>query len=160
MTEFFIILSLFCPFTPLTTQKFKNLKKRKKLLEISFYTSVLKKSWSYAILILRYGVRCNFYFSFWAIFCLFIPLTAQKSKTLTNEKKILGDIIILHMLTKNHVSMIYNSWDMLHKEQMDRQKKWHWVPNLKKHWSKNCDQWIKPWLEWSNQQEQSSECVL
>ena len=23
-----------------------------------------------------------------------------------------------------------------------------------------CDQWIKPWLEWKNQQEQSSRGVL
>ena len=31
--------------------------------------------------------RCNCYFSFWAIFCPFTPLTAQKIKTLKNEKK-------------------------------------------------------------------------
>ena len=30
--------------------------------------------------------RCNFHFSFWAIFCPFTPLTAQKMEILKNEK--------------------------------------------------------------------------
>ena len=42
--------------------------------------------------------RCNCYFSFWATFC-------QK-----NEKTP-GDIIILHMSTKNYE--LYSSWDMV-----------------------------------------------
>ena len=50
--------TVFCPFTPLpplTAQKMKISKKWKKHLEISsFYTSV-PKTWSYAILFLRYG---------------------------------------------------------------------------------------------------------
>ena len=64
----------FCPFTPLTNQKIKMLKKwRKKHLEISsFYTNVTK------ILIILYCSwdmvhdASNSYFSFWAIFW---PLT-------------------------------------------------------------------------------------
>ena len=38
------------------------------------------------------------YFSFWAIFCSFTPLTAQKNKNFTKmkKKKKPGDIIILH----------------------------------------------------------------
>ena len=52
---FFSFGTTFCPFTPLTTQKFKILRKRKKCLEISsFYTSV-PKPWSYTILFLRHG---------------------------------------------------------------------------------------------------------
>ena len=42
--------------------------------------------------------RCNCYFSFWAIFC---PFTS-------------GDIITLHMCTKNYDQMMYSSWDMVH----------------------------------------------
>ena len=56
--------------------------------------------------------RCNCYFSFWAIFCLFTlpPLTAQKIKIKKNEKKKTpGDIIILHMCTKNYDQMMYGS---------------------------------------------------
>ena len=47
------------------------------------------------------------YFSFWAIFCPFTPITAQKSKLKKNEK-IPGDIIILHMCTKNYDQMLYS----------------------------------------------------
>ena len=58
-TESFIILAHFLPFHPTNNSKKKKkkriLKKWKKSLEISFYTSV-PKTWSYAILLLRYGV--------------------------------------------------------------------------------------------------------
>ena len=57
--------------------------------------------------------RCNCYFSFWAIFCPFMPLTAQKIKILKKWKKTPGDIIILHMCTKNYDQMMYGSWDMV-----------------------------------------------
>ena len=43
--------------------------------------------------------RCNCYFSFWAIFCPFTPLTAQKTKIKKKKKKTPGDII-LHMCAK------------------------------------------------------------
>ena len=46
---------IFCPFTPLTTEKIKILKKQKKCLEIHHFTQVHQKSWSYTILFLRYG---------------------------------------------------------------------------------------------------------
>ena len=69
------------PLSPLTTHRNKILKKWKKLTEIpseilSFYTSVPK------IMIICYAVpeiccvTCKCYFSFWAIFCSFTPLTA------------------------------------------------------------------------------------
>ena len=53
------------------------------------------------------------YFSFWAIFCPFTPVTAQKIKTLKKWKKTPGDIIILHTCTKNYDQMMYSSWDMV-----------------------------------------------
>ena len=52
--------------------------------------------------------RCNYYFSFWAIFCPFTTLTAQKSKWKKMKKHL--DIIILHMCTKNYDHMMYDSW--------------------------------------------------
>ena len=65
--------------------------------------------------------RCNCYFSFWAIFGAF---TQKKSKFLKNEKNT-GDIIILHMCTKNYDQMIHGSWDMVHNRLTDRQmEKW------------------------------------
>ena len=50
------------------------------ILRYRHWTQVYQKSWSYAILLLRYMVRdgCN-YFSFWANFCPFTPLTAQNN---------------------------------------------------------------------------------
>ena len=46
----------------------------------------------------------NCYFSFWAIFCPFILVTAKKKKKISkkNKKKTPGDIIILQMCTKNY----------------------------------------------------------
>ena len=52
---------------------------------------------------------CNFYFLFWAIFCPFTPLTAQKNKIFKKLKKTTGDIIIFHMCTKIYNEMMYGS---------------------------------------------------
>ena len=57
--------------------------------------------------------RCN-YISFWAIFCPFTPLRAWKTKILKKMKRKPGDVIILHMCTKNYGQMMYGSWDMVH----------------------------------------------
>ena len=46
----------FFPFTSLTARKIKIFKKLKKRLEISSFYTIVLKSWSYAILFLRYGV--------------------------------------------------------------------------------------------------------
>ena len=56
---------------------------------------------------------CNCYFSFWANFCPFTPLTVWKMKISKKlKKKASVDIIILHKCTKNHDPMLYCSWDM------------------------------------------------
>ena len=55
---------------------------------------------------------CNCYFSFWAIFCPFTPLTTRKMKILKTYKKTPWDIIILHKCTQNHDHMLYYSWDI------------------------------------------------
>ena len=65
--------------------------------------------------------RCNCYFSFWAIFCCFTPLTAQKIKTWKKIwKKTSGYIIILHICTKIFDKMLYGSWDMVCDRRTDR----------------------------------------
>ena len=77
--------------------------------------------------------RCNCYFSFWAIFCCFTPLTARKIKILKKWKKHLEISSFLHMCTKNYDQMKYGLWDMVCDRWTDRwtnrwidgQKKWH-----------------------------------
>ena len=89
-TGFFLSFwAIFLPFYPTNKPKIKMLKKwRKKHLEISsFYTNVTK------ILIILYCSwdmvhdGFNSYFSFWAIFWLLTPLTAQKLKISQKWKK-------------------------------------------------------------------------
>ena len=69
--------------------------------------------------------RCSCYFSFWAIFCPFTtppsPLTAQKITILKKWKKTPGDIIILHVCTRNYDQMMYGSWGMVQDRRTDRQ---------------------------------------
>ena len=43
-------------------------------------------------------------------FCCFIPLKTKKIEILKKWKKITRDII-LHVCTKNHNHMMYDSWD-------------------------------------------------
>ena len=73
---------IFCPFTLLTTQKIKILEKMSKTTEdIIILHKCIKNhdrkphcSWGMT------HDRCNFYFSFWAIFCTFNTLMIQKIK--------------------------------------------------------------------------------
>ena len=72
--------------------------------------------------------RCNFYFSFWAIFCPFTPPNNLENQNFKKMKKNHGDIIIFQMCTTNTDHIIYDSWDMMPNRQTDRQR---WVPHLK-----------------------------
>ena len=58
-------------------------------------------------------------------FGLFFGLLPQQPKKLKlkKKKKTPGDIIILHMYTKNYDHMMYSSSDMVHNEQTDGWKK-------------------------------------
>ena len=119
--NFLLFWAIFSPFTPLPLMilKIKILKKKKKwkkCLEIlSFYTCMGTINEWYTGPEIRGATDRNI-LSFWAIFCLFSPLTTWKIKTL-KLKKTAVDIIILHICTINDNHMIYGSWDM----QRDRQ---------------------------------------
>ena len=80
-TEFFAISSQFLPFYPLNNLQNQNFERMKKHLEISSLQECVKNhdhmldcSWDMA------HDRCNFYFSFWAIFCPFNPAMALTIK--------------------------------------------------------------------------------
>ena len=109
--EFFVILGYLFPLDTLNNSKIKILKKWKKHLEISYFTLVYHNdnhmiygSWD-----MEYN-RQNF-LSFWAIFCPFNLLTTQKI-FFEIMKKLLGDIIILHIRIINENLIMYDSWDM------------------------------------------------
>ena len=55
----------------------------------------------------RWGLPQNFILAF-----IDEPWKTRKIRILKKWKKIAGDIIILHMCTKNHNHMRYSSWDM------------------------------------------------
>ena len=117
--NFLSFWAIFFPFTPLTTQKIKMLKNRKKGpgdIIISHkctknHDNMLHCSWDVE------HDRFN-YFSFWAIFCPFTYLTALKIKIKKKNEKKPGDIIILHKCTKNHdhiyaiLFLKYDTWEM------------------------------------------------
>ena len=55
--------------------------------------------------------RYNCYFSFWAIFCLPpLPPNSPKNQNEKKMKKKHGDIIILHMCTKNYDQIVPEIW--------------------------------------------------
>ena len=57
--------------------------------------------------------RVTEFFSFWATFCSFTLLTAQKTNILKKWKRAPGDIVILHKCNGNHDDILYCSWDMV-----------------------------------------------
>ena len=65
--------AIFCPFTPLTIQKIKILKKWKKLLEILSFTQVHHKWQSYDIWFLRYQLQQRCFWPSLAMFCSYTP---------------------------------------------------------------------------------------
>ena len=102
----------FCPFTPITAQKIKILKKWKNLLEISsFYICVTK------IMIRKCTVpeiccttdAINFHFG---PFLSFYSHSSPKNQNFEKMKKTQGGIFILHICTKNY-DQRYSSWDMV-----------------------------------------------
>ena len=109
------MLVLIFPFH--TAQKMKNFKKIKKSTwRYHNFTQLYQKSWSYAILFLRYGVwRMQLLFFILSYFLPSPPNSPKneffKKNEKWKEKKTPGDII-LHKCTKNH-DMLYCSWDMV-----------------------------------------------
>ena len=86
--NFFVILDHFLHFYPPNNPKNQNLKKMKKVPGDIIILQRCTKNHDH-ILYYFWDIvhdRCN-YFSFWAIFCPFILLTAQKIKIKKKKKK-------------------------------------------------------------------------
>ena len=109
--------TVFCPFTPIWTQKIKILKKwTPEEINILQMCTINDSHMMYG----SWDMKCqgqNF-LSFWSVFCPFTYLTTQKIKILKKiKKKKPGEFIILHICTVNDGHMMYGSWDMKHDRQ-------------------------------------------
>ena len=134
-TEFFVILGHFLPFYPSNSLKNQYLKKLKKTPRDIIILHKCTKNHDHMLYCSWHMTcdRCNCYFLFWAIFCPFNPLTAQKIKILKNWKKRLEILPFYRcVLYDVYDQMMYGSWDMVHNGQTDErmdgqtdeQKKW------------------------------------
>ena len=94
-------------------------KNEKNAKRYHYFKQLHQKSWWYALLFLRYGVRhVIFIFHFKLFFALWTP-NSPKNKNKNKQKKPPGDTIILHMSTKSHNQMMYGSWDLKCNRQTD-----------------------------------------
>ena len=91
----------------------QNLKKIKKKNAWRYhpFTQVYQKSRSH--LCYSWDMACDGCNFFIFHFVLFFTLTSWKIKSFKKMKKTPGDIIILHICTKNYDHMMYGSWDMV-----------------------------------------------
>ena len=121
--NFLLFWATFCPFTPLTTQKIKILRKWKKQLEIlSFYTHVSKIMITCYTIPEIWHMTDIIYISYFGPFSAILPPKSPKKQNFKKwKKKTPGDIIILQMCTKNYDHMMYGSWDMVWDGWMDQQ---------------------------------------
>ena len=88
-TEFFVILDHFLPIYPSNNLKNQNFEKLEKTPEDIIILHKCTKNHHHMLYCSWNKVydRCNFYFSFWAIFCPFTSLTAQKIKIFKKWKR-------------------------------------------------------------------------
>ena len=102
-TEFFVILDHFLPFYPPMDPENQNFEKMKKTLEDIIILQMCTINDSH----MMYGswdMKCNGrnFLSFWTIFSPFYLPNNPKNQNFEKLKKTSGDIIILHMCTKNY----------------------------------------------------------
>ena len=101
--NFLSLWTIFCTFTPLTTQKIKIYKKN--AWRYYHFTHMYHKWQSYDVWLLRYWVWQRIFCHFEPFFALSPSEQPKKSKFWKNEKTP-GVIIILQKCTKNHDHML------------------------------------------------------
>ena len=102
------VLDHFLPFYPPKNLKNQNFEKMKKLLDIVIL-HVYQKSQSYNVQFLRYRVIRTEFFVILGHFLALYPSNNPENQNFEKMKKAPGDVIILHMCTKNHDHMTYVS---------------------------------------------------
>ena len=114
-TKFFVILDCFLPFYPPNNPKNQNFEKMKKppgdIIILHMCTindnHMMYGSWDMECVIDRIFVILDHFLPFY-------PTNNPKNQNFEKMKKMPGDIIILHMCTKNYDQMIYSSLDIVH----------------------------------------------
>ena len=98
---FLSFCTIFCSFVPIATQNIKILKKWRKSWRCHYFSQVHQKSWSYAILFLKYGVwRITAIFNLGYFLSFYLP-NSLKNQNLKQTNKKTRNIINLHICTKN-----------------------------------------------------------
>ena len=117
---YFSFWAIFCPFSPITVQKFKISKKRKNAWRYHHFAQVYEKSWSYGILFLRYDVWCMQLLFF--ILGYFLPFYPEKWKFAWKMKICLKNFLEKQKFQKTEK----NAWRYHHFTQV-YQKKWSYA---------------------------------
>ena len=101
--NYFLVLAIFCPFTPRTAQKINILKKWEKHLGIlSFYKCVPKIMIRWCTVPEIWCVTDLIIFHFGSFLPFYTPKNSPKNQNFEKLKNFFGDIIILHMRTNNY----------------------------------------------------------
>ena len=110
-TDYLTFLTIFCPFTNLTTQKIKMLEKNQNLWRYYHFTHVYHKwhimygSWDVEHKRQRFVILGHF--------LPFHPTNNPKNQNFEKMKKQThGHIIFLHLSTTSEDHMMYGSWDI------------------------------------------------
>ena len=121
-TIFFVILDHFLPFYPTNNPKNQNFEIMKKTTGVIIISQKCTKNHDQMLHCSRDKTcdECNFFYYFGLFFALLSPKRPKKSNFKT-MKKTPGDIIILHICTKNYDLMLYSFWDIVRDRLMDRQ---------------------------------------
>ena len=119
----------FFPFYPKNNQKNLNFQKMKKMPGDIIMLQKCNKNHDHMLYCSWDMVHdgCNFHFSFWAICCLFIHLTTQKSKNLKKWLICLEISSIYKSVPKIMITWytVPDIWSATDNRKIDRQKKWH-----------------------------------
>ena len=114
-TEFFVILDHFLPFYSPNNPKDKSFVRLKKMpRDIIIWHKCTKNHDHMLYRSLDVAHNKFNYFSFWANFCHFTSLTAQKIKIKKKMKKKPGDIIILHTSVPKIIIICYTVAEIWH----------------------------------------------
>ena len=115
--DFLSCWTIFCPFTPLWTQKIKISEKwSTHTWRYYLFTNVYHKWQSHDVWLLRYEMQQTEFFILLGYFLPFYPPNNVKNQNFEKLKKMPGNII-LHICTINDNLIMYSSWDMKHDRQ-------------------------------------------